>query len=96
MHRAKWLAENILNKSNEKILFTTFTRNLAEDIKSNLRKICTPEIMKKIDVVNSDAWVIDFLKKHKLYNEPEQRGTGGKYERNENESVVFSQIDIYN
>lgn len=64
MHRAKWLAENILNKSNEKILFTTFTRNLAEDIKSNLRKICTPEIMKKIDVVNSDAWVIDFLKKH--------------------------------
>lgn len=64
MHRAKWLAENILNKSNEKILFTTFTRNLAEDIKSNLRKICTPEIMKKIDVVNIDAWVIDFLKKH--------------------------------
>lgn len=64
MHRAKWLAENILNKSNEKILFTTFTRNLAEDIKSNLRKICTPDIMKKIDVVNIDAWVIDFLKKH--------------------------------
>lgn len=64
MHRAKWLAENMLNKSNEKILFTTFTRNLAEDIKSNLRKICTPEIMKKIDVVNIDAWVIDFLRKH--------------------------------
>lgn len=64
MHRAKWLLENILNKSNDKILFTTFTRNLAEDIKSNLRKICTPEVMKKIDVVNIDAWVIDFLKKH--------------------------------
>lgn len=64
MHRAKWLAENVLNKTNDKILFTTFTRNLAEDIKSNLRKICTPEIMKKIDVVNIDAWVIDFLRKH--------------------------------
>lgn len=64
MHRAKWLAENVLNKNNEKILFTTFTRNLAEDIKSNLRKICPPEVMKRIDVVNIDAWVIDFLKKH--------------------------------
>lgn len=64
MHRAKWLAENVLNKSNEKILFTTFTRNLSEDIKSNLRKICSPEVMKRIDVVNIDAWVIDFLKKH--------------------------------
>lgn len=64
MHRAKWLVENIFNKNNEKILFTTFTRNLAEDIKSNLRKICSPEMMKRIDVVNIDAWVIDFLKKH--------------------------------
>lgn len=64
MHRAKWLAENVLNKNNEKILFTTFTRNLAEDIKSNLRKICPQEVMKRIDVVNIDAWVIDFLKKH--------------------------------
>lgn len=64
MHRAKWLAEKVLNKSNEKILFTTFTRNLAEDIKSNLRKICSTEIMKKIDVINIDAWVIDFLRNH--------------------------------
>ena len=64
MHRAKWLAENVFNMSNDKILFTTFTRNLAEDIKSNLRKICSPEIMKRIDVVNIDAWIIDFLRKH--------------------------------
>lgn len=62
MHRAKWLAENIYTNREEKILFTTFTRNLSEDIKSNLRKICTPEIMKRIDVVNIDSWVNDFLK----------------------------------
>lgn len=62
MHRAKWLAENIYMEKEEKILFTTFTRNLAEDIKSNLRKICKPDTMKKIDVVNIDAWVNDFLK----------------------------------
>ena len=64
MHRAKWLVEKVLNKGNEKILFTTFTKNLSEDIKSNLKKICSTEIMKKIDVINIDAWVIDFLRSH--------------------------------
>ncbi len=62
MHRAKWLAKNILNESGEKVLFTTFTVNLAEDIKDNLRKIASPEIMKKIEVVNLDRWIGEFLK----------------------------------
>lgn len=64
MHRAKWLVENIFTNRDERILFTTFTKNLSEDIKENLKKICTPEIMKKIDVTNIDSWVADFLKKH--------------------------------
>ena len=64
MHRAKWLAENVLNGENEKILFTTFSRNLAEDIKENLRKICKEEILKKIEVVNLDKWVSDFLRRN--------------------------------
>lgn len=62
MHRAKWLAKNIPAGSGEKVLFTTFTVNLAEDIKDNLRKITTPEIMKKIEVVNLDRWIVDFLR----------------------------------
>ncbi len=45
----------------EKILFTTFTSNLAGDIKDNLRKICSIEEMQKIEVVNLDAWVSGFL-----------------------------------
>lgn len=64
MHRAKWLVENIFTNRDERILFTTFTKNLSEDIKDNLKKICTPETMKKIDVINIDSWVADFLKKH--------------------------------
>ena len=64
MHRAKWLVENIFTNRDERILFTTFTKNLSEDIKENLKKICTPETMKKIDVINIDSWVADFLKKH--------------------------------
>lgn len=62
MHRARVLAERA--SENEKVFLTTFTKNLAEDIRQNLRKICSTEIMKKIEVVNLDAWVGHFLKKN--------------------------------
>lgn len=61
MHRAKMLASNL--NSDGKILFTTYTKNLAEDIKDNLRKICSAEEMKKIDIINLDAWVSNFLRR---------------------------------
>lgn len=60
MHRAKHLATGL--KDNERILFTTFTTNLASDIKDNLRKICAPDELRKIDVINLDAWVSQFLR----------------------------------
>lgn len=59
MHRAKKLAAEL--EPGKKILFTTYTKNLAEDIKVNLKKICTVEEMKKIEVINLDAWVSNFL-----------------------------------
>lgn len=62
MHRARWLASH-LPQDQGKILFTTFTRNLATDIQQNLNKICTPEQLDRIQVINLDAWVMNFLKK---------------------------------
>ncbi len=62
MHRAKWLAKNIATE-NSKVLFTTFTKNLARDIKENLQTICSQEEMKRIEVINLDSWVIRFLQK---------------------------------
>ena len=62
MHRAKELASHCLG--NEKILFTTFTENLASDILENLRKICTPDVMKHIEVVHLDQWVNRYLRAH--------------------------------
>ena len=62
MHRAKELASHCLG--NEKILFTTFTENLAADIQDNLRKICTPDTMKHIEVVHLDQWVNRYLRAH--------------------------------
>lgn len=64
MHRARWLARNHL-KDGEKLLFTTFTRNLATDIEANLRTLCTSAEMNRITVVNIDAWVRRFLQAEK-------------------------------
>ena len=60
--RAKELASHCLG--NERILFTTFTENLAADIQDNLRKICTPDVMKHIEVVHLDQWVNRYLRAH--------------------------------
>jgi len=62
MHRAKWLAQNVADET-QKVLFTTFTKNLAIDIRKNLESICTPELMSRIEVVNLDRWVQSFLRK---------------------------------
>ncbi|HSH56344.1 MAG TPA: UvrD-helicase domain-containing protein [Halomonas sp.] len=67
MHRAKWLAEHVASaqpgEKQSKVLFTTFTRNLAADIKQNLHKICSSQALERIEVINLDAWVVNFLKK---------------------------------
>lgn len=80
MHRAKWIAQHVL-KNGEKLLFTTFTGNLAEDIKENLRKICNQELLDRMEVENLDAWVNRFLKRQNYPNRIVYRGgEGGEYE----------------
>lgn len=65
MHRAKRLAARLLrNGSHQKVLFTTYSRNLATDIASNLKLICTADEFNAIDVVNLDKLVKDLLTSH--------------------------------
>ena len=73
MHRAKWLAQNRFNDSSDRILFTTFTKNLAVDIEANLRSICSPEQMRRIQVMNFDAWVAEFLTTRRRRSPPRLR-----------------------
>ncbi len=61
IHRANYLAQHIFKKDNDRILFTTFTKNLAADIRENLGKISPDKVMRRIEVVNLDRWVSDFL-----------------------------------
>lgn len=60
IHRAKRLAEK--TDLNSRILVTTFTSNLSEDIEGYLRDICDTKDFNKIDVMNIDKVVSRFLK----------------------------------
>lgn len=62
MHRAAWLAREILAGDRDRILFTTFTANLAEDISQNLDKLLDGAARKRVEVIHIDAWVARFLK----------------------------------
>lgn len=60
MHRARRLAAGL--SGHERVLFTTFTANLAADIRDNLGKICSNEELRHIEVINLDAWVSNFMR----------------------------------
>lgn len=68
MHRAKHLA-SALAGTTEKVLFTTFTTNLALDIEDGLKSICTDEQFRRIEVINLDALVYRFLKARRYEHE---------------------------
>lgn len=59
MHRAKFLAEKIFNKPEQRVLVTTFTRNLAIDLASNLQTLC-PGSIDRIEVKNLHSWARSF------------------------------------
>lgn len=64
MHRARYLSRELVSKGDEsgRILFMTFTSNLAADVASNLSNLCSEAEMKKIEVVHLDGWVVEFMR----------------------------------
>ncbi|MEB3317841.1 MAG: UvrD-helicase domain-containing protein, partial [Cyanobacteriota bacterium] len=70
MHRARRLAQICIDHPNanhsDRILFTTYTRNLATDIRGNLAKICTPQQLQHIEVTHLDGWVSSYLRSQGL------------------------------
>ena len=69
MHRAKHLADQIEqdpDRAGKRILLTTFTTSLAQDIEANLRTLCPKHLdarPPRIEVINLDRWVSQFLKR---------------------------------
>jgi superfamily I DNA/RNA helicase len=69
MHRAKHLADAIKEdptRAGQRVLLTTFTTSLAHDIEANLRTLCPDHLdvrPPRIEVINLDRWVSQFLKR---------------------------------
>lgn len=63
MHRAAYLLKHVFTAPDDRILVTTFTKNLARDIHSNLETLLEPEELTRIEVTNIDAWAADYLKR---------------------------------
>ncbi|MCD9625294.1 UvrD-helicase domain-containing protein [Rhabdothermincola salaria] len=62
MHRAKALAENLEGSTSRPILFTTFTRNLAQAIERDLRLLGGSDLLDVTDVVNVDRLANQMVK----------------------------------
>jgi len=63
MHRAKALAEQVDGSTTKPILFTTFTRNLAQAIERDLRLLGGPDLVEVVDVINIDRVANQLVKK---------------------------------
>lgn len=77
MHRARYLAENVFHKDTDRLLFTTFTHNLAKDIQSSLDQLCAPDVKARIHVVHLDKWVAEFLRNNGYNYKIEYWGSRG-------------------
>src|SRR5690606_3220016 len=63
MHRAARLARQYAALPGKPVLFTTFTKTLAEDIRQHLQMRRTPQELEKIQVVNLDQWAVGLLRR---------------------------------
>ena len=55
LHRVKWLVQRLPSGSSGKdVLFTTFNKNLAADLRQRLLLLGGPELLDRVDVVNID------------------------------------------
>lgn len=87
MHRAAYLLTRVFTGPDDRILVTTFTKNLARDIRRNLETLLEPEDLPRVDVTNIDAWAADYLKRQ---GQPMRLAT-----RKEQDDAWRSAFDLY-
>ncbi len=63
MHRAVWLARKYKDIPGKPVLFTTFTRTLADDIKTLIAMIASPAERERIEIINMDQWAAGLLRR---------------------------------
>jgi hypothetical protein len=97
MHRAAYLAEKLFRHPDDRVLFTTFTTNLAADIEANLRKLCGPEVLGRIEVTHLDKWVAALLRRAGYDYEVAywQRAGHGKLGKLWNDALAFAPAGLF-
>ena len=64
IHRAKALADQLVDRDNRAILFTTFTRNLAQAIEGDLRLLGGSDLLDVTEVLNVDRLAYRVVQDH--------------------------------
>ena len=62
IHRAAFLVREVFTKPDDRVLFTTFTVNLAQDLRTQLAKLLEPDALARVEVVNIDSWASTYLR----------------------------------
>ena len=62
MHRARHLAREVFAGDDDRLLVTTFTRNLALDLQMQLRTLCGRDFP-RLEVLNLHSWAVRFMRK---------------------------------
>lgn len=62
LHRAAFLVREVFTKPDDRVLFTTFTVNLALDLRAQLAKLLEPDQLARVEVVNLDRWAAQYLR----------------------------------
>jgi hypothetical protein len=63
MHRANELGAHRFTADTDRILITTYTRNLAFDLEHNLKALCASDVYDRMEVKHLHRWAQNFMKR---------------------------------
>lgn len=94
VHRAKFLAERLVESGDAsgKILFATFTKNLAQNLEQALRGFCSPEAYRRIQVSTVDALARQVLAARGVRVQP---ATGDELDEIAEQAATMAGLDEY-
>jgi superfamily I DNA/RNA helicase len=62
LHRTAFLVREVYPKPDDRVLLTTFTVNLATDLRAQLAKLLAPDDLARVEVTNIDQWASQYLR----------------------------------
>lgn len=64
LHRARHLVNGVFGEPNDRLLITTFTKNLAADLRHQLAKLVDRDALERFDCLHFDALVSELWRQH--------------------------------